>query len=131
MICAYVSPMGRSDVEAVYRCNVVRQAGLDVALEYLRVLPRARWSRPASGRIRGPGDFYEIRFVAELNQQRPIGFFGPEVNDFTILIWAIEKSRSFSPPNWQDSAMRRKKQILNGSATAKPLSIRDENSHVK
>jgi hypothetical protein len=49
----------------------------------------------------------KLIFKANGVQHRPLGFFGPNVREFTFLIWATERGGSFHPPNVLDTALRR------------------------
>jgi hypothetical protein len=46
--------------------------------------------------LTGQGGLSEIRFKADGVQQRPLGFRSNE-NEFTLLLWATEKSNRFVP----------------------------------
>lgn len=85
------------------------QAAFDAEVNYLRKVGREDWRRPRAAKLtRGKKtdfrDYYEIRFMADNVQQRPIGYFGPGKNDFTILIWAHEKGNSIVPTKWRTQA---------------------------
>jgi len=95
------------------------QAEFDVALSYLREQPPAQWVRPSFGTLRGKcAGLEEIRFKANKIQHRPIGFFGPEGMQFTLLLCATEKDRKFIPPSTCDTAQRRKAIVLNNKGRA-------------
>lgn len=84
-------------------------AAFDVEVNYLRKLPKTEWRRPSAAKLtKGKKndfrDYYEIRFKADNVQQRPIGYFGPGENEFTILIWAHEKGNSIVPGQWRTQA---------------------------
>src|SRR5262245_30323025 len=104
-IKCYVSEAGRNEVqEHLDGSTATLQAELMVAIEYLSDQPRQNWTRPKAAKLTAGKkefrDYFEIRFFAENTQQRPIGYFGPGENEFTILIWAIEKGRKFFPKEW-------------------------------
>lgn len=71
-------------------------------------------------------DYYEIRFQADKVQQRPIGYFGPKSNEFTILLWATEKGNRLLPVGWFDVAERRRLQIENGECDAPILVLKED-----
>ena len=95
------------------------QAEFDVALSYLREQPPAQWVRPSFGTLTGEcAGLGEIRFKANKVQHRPIGFFGPERMQFTLLLCAIEKGRKFIPKNTCDTAQKRKTIVLKNKERA-------------
>ena len=72
------------------------------------------WSRPngfdrLSGKYRELG---KLRFKADRIQQRPLGFFGPEKNEFTLLVWATERDGDYHPPDVRETALKRMKEVL-------------------
>lgn len=128
-IRCYSASSGKNEVQGTYDKGADDlRAGLSVALEYLRMQDRQDWARPKAARLdknKTFRDYYEIRFKAGNLQQRPIGYFGPGSNDFTILIWATEKGNKLLPPTWFDIAERRRKQIESGECDA-PFLILEE-----
>ena len=95
------------------------QAEFDVALSYLREQPPAQWVRPSFGTLTGKcAGLGEIRFKANKVQYRPIGFFGPERMQFTLLLCAIEKGGKFIPKNTCDTAQKRKAIVLKNKERA-------------
>jgi hypothetical protein len=101
------------------------QAEFDVHWEFLRVRPRSEWKRPKAHKLepehkRGYRDFFEFRFFAAKKQQRPLGFFGPGADEFTLLIWAIEKGSTFDPPEAVATCEKRLAAINAGAAKVKP-----------
>lgn len=125
-ILCYVSHSGRNEIQKKYDASTPTvQAGLTVSLEYLRIRAKPDWQRPAAAKLTKCSkfrDFYEIRFFAENTQQRPIGYFGPGENDFTILVWAIEKGRLI-PEGWCDEAYAKMQKIQSGSFSVTKLLI--------
>jgi hypothetical protein len=86
---------------------------LDLLMTHLLQQPRDNWIRPHYDTLRdGVG---EIRFKVNRIQHRPIGFFGPERNDFTFLLFAT-KSAEFYPRNAIDVAVALKTRVENGTA---------------
>jgi len=109
--------------------NEELKANLENALEYLICLERSEWIRPRAHRMTKCDefrDFFEIRFKANNVQQRPIGYFGPGANDFTILIWATEKGNKLIPEEWCSIANRRRLEIIEGKAKAEKLKFSHE-----
>jgi hypothetical protein len=124
-IKAYVTDSGHSDVLKTYEDGTDDlQAGLDVELSYLVVRPRTEWRRPHVAKLAKNvdyKDFYEIRFFADRVQQRPIGFFGPNADDFTIVLWATEKGDKLIPKAWNAISNSRRTEIENNTALAVEL----------
>ncbi|MFO1100470.1 MAG: type II toxin-antitoxin system RelE/ParE family toxin [Xanthobacteraceae bacterium] len=88
------------------------RAALDVALEFLEQRARDEWRRPAfdllSGKMAGIG---EIRLKVD-KEYRILGFFGPNQSEFTMLIGASKKGRSYDPRDALGTALARRKEIL-------------------
>jgi hypothetical protein len=49
----------------------------------------------------------EIRFVTNKVQYRPVGYFGPNTRQFTLLIGCSKKGRVYKPPDAFDTALKR------------------------
>jgi hypothetical protein len=86
-------------------------------LNGLRDQPIEGWTRPAGfdrllGKYRELG---KLRFKVRNVQHRPLGFFGPAENEFSLLIWATERDGAFSPPDVRDTALQRRKAIIEGT----------------
>ena len=61
---------------------------------------------------------YEIRFKYKQIQYRPLGFFGPNANDFTFLVPATEQGDKFKPKDAIKMAEERRINILKGLGDA-------------
>ncbi len=126
-IKCYVSPGGKNEIQNTYDSgNDDLKVELEVELEYLSVRDRELWLRPHAAKLSKCSefrDFFEIRLFANQVQQRPIGFFGPGQNEFTILLWAIEKGGELKPQEWCKKANRRRLQLIDGETIAKPLEL--------
>lgn len=123
----YLSNTQHSDVLKKYNdASAAVQAGFDVQLEYLMVRPRTEWRRPEVAKLNNKvayKDFFEIRFFADRVQHRPIGFFGPNEDDFTIVLWAIEKGDQLIPKSWNKISNTRREEIKSKVATAVEFDI--------
>jgi hypothetical protein len=83
-------------------------ARLDMRMIYLRQLPRENWVRPYYDTLRdGVG---EVRFEINRINYRPLGYFGPNRDEFTFLFFCKKKSQ-FEPRNAIDIAASRRKLI--------------------
>jgi hypothetical protein len=108
----YVSPNGRDMIADWYgRQTEQVQAAFDVAREYLVQRTRDEWRRPdfdlLSGNMREIG---EIRLKVD-KQYRILGFFGPGRSEFTLLIGASKKGKTYNPVGTLDSALERMAQV--------------------
>lgn len=85
---------------------------MDVALEFLAQRPRDEWRRPEfdllSGKIRVLG---EIRLKVD-KQYRILGFFGPRPSEFTMLVGASKKGRTYDPRAALETALARRAEVL-------------------
>lgn len=54
----------------------------------------------------------EIKFFIGNKQYRPLGCYGPEKGEFTLLIGAEEKGDRFKPINAPEKAVKRRKLVL-------------------
>ena len=127
-IKCYVNARNENEIQATYDNGSDNlQAELMVAIEFLKVRGREDWRRPRAAQLSKCNDFkdfFEIRLFADKVQQRPIGYFGPGRNDFTILLWATEKGNQLIPADWCQIANRRRMKIAGGVAKiCKPLKL--------
>lgn len=126
-ILCHHSAGGHSEVQECYdAASAALQASFLVAVEYLQEQPRQNWVRPKAAKLQKGGkadfkEYFEIRFKCENVQQRPIGYFGPKENQFTILIWATEKGGKIRPTTWKTVADNRRIAIENGEDCAKDI----------
>ncbi len=125
----YETLNGKKEVQSTFDSGSDElKANCLLAIEYLQVREKQDWTNPrnyAAKLTAGEGyrDFYEIRFKADKVMQRPIGYFGPGVNEFTILIWATEKGGKILPEGWRKKAERLRLQIEGKTAYAKPFKL--------
>lgn len=66
-------------------------------------------------------DIGEVRFKAGRVEQRPLGFFGPNPGEFTLLFWAVEKNDQLKPRGACDSAQARRRDAIR---------LPDERTHI-
>jgi hypothetical protein len=95
-------------------------------IRYLTNTPRNAWVSPEAKRLKGFKDIYEIRFFSDRQQFRPLGFFCPNCDDFTILIWAAKKGAIYDPAQAIETSDSRRKKILSGEGCCMPLKILGE-----
>lgn len=83
------------------------RAVFDARLDHLKQQPRNGWSMPHFRLLHGPcAGLGEIRFNARRVQYRPLGFFGPGPNEFTLLVGAIEKGGEIRPTSACAAALK-------------------------
>ena len=123
----YVSETGRGEVQKhIDALDVEAAEFFRAAVRWLAPMPASEWHEPKAKKLHGYKELYEIRFKANGVQQRPIGFFGPESNQFTILIWATHKQRVYKPAEALDTADRRRKAVVTKTAGSTPLQVDGE-----
>lgn len=92
----FVEGNGSSDlVEWHKNLDEEGKAKFAVRMEYLCACPSESWSLPYCRPL--DDGISEIRFKDRRVQQRPLGYFGPNIKEFTFLISAIEKGGKFVP----------------------------------
>ncbi|WP_313035661.1 type II toxin-antitoxin system RelE/ParE family toxin [Massilia alkalitolerans] len=120
----YVSPTGRAEVQdEIDALEVEVSIGFQVRIRYLATTPKNDWKKPHARKLQGVKDVYEIRFKANGVEFRPLGYFGPNEGEFTILIWAYKKQDIYDPANAIKSADKRRKQIVEGKGECTDLQI--------
>jgi hypothetical protein len=86
------------------------RAKMDRYFAYLATLKF--WGPPDCKKLKGYDHIFEIRIKWNKIQYRPLGCYGPEGGDFTLLIGAIEKSTGvFEPRRAPEIAQERCKLI--------------------
>jgi len=95
------------------------------ALDYLVDQPREMWTRPKAHKMRpendGFRDYFEVRYKACQVPQRPIGYFFIDDDEFTFLIWAIEKGDKFVPSEWWKTCQNRREDLRIGPTTHRDI----------
>ncbi|WP_407119031.1 hypothetical protein [Bradyrhizobium sp. LMG 9283] len=102
-----------SDVRRAYEDGSPKLKAIALSrLRILATLPRREWHEGYFKKLSGNCDgLWEIRFLAENVQQRPLGFHITET-EFVILLWAREKGGKFVPKAACEIALRRKAELL-------------------
>ena len=109
-----MSARGEEEVSAWYDAQSPKiQAAFDQRIRALMQMQLQEWRDPYTKKLKGDGSgLIEIRFFKDNVQYRPLGFFGPNRGEFTILICAIEQGDEFVPRNAIARAQRRKREVL-------------------
>lgn len=111
---SYVNQQGKVLIREWYsgQSDAV-QGTFDNRLKHLRVTKPQNWRRPLVEKLSGKCDgLVEIRFKADNVQHRPLGFYGPNSLEFTIVYFATEKGGKFIPKEACEIALERKKEVL-------------------
>lgn len=98
--------------------DIDAQAEFDNLLIELAATPRASWGMPDFKPL-GAGIF-ELRFKSGGKQYRPLGYDGPDRNQFTILIGAYKKMQRWTPTDARNTAVKRRKEIKDGIRKVRP-----------
>ena len=112
---------GRDVIDDWYNALPVKaQAKFRTLLEHLRDMPLP-WplvlSKPLEQGIS------ELRFQANKILHRPLGFFGPDTGEFTLVMPAREQGDEFIPRNALQTAIERKNIVLNDKQRAHECNI--------
>lgn len=87
------------------------KARFDNILDYLEITKILSGTSYVK-QLRGYDGIYEIRFIVNNIQYRPLGCYGPERKTFVLLIGAIEQGDSFIPKTAPWKAAKRKSKIF-------------------
>jgi hypothetical protein len=108
----YLDARGKNVVhEWIISLPFAAQAKIDSILLILQA--RKVWPPQYVSALRGYDQIQEIRVVSGGVQYRPLGCYGPERRDFTLLIGSIEKGDKLPKGDCQ-TAVERRKAILSG-----------------
>lgn len=122
----YVSQSGRNNVQK--SVDALAPAVLQhfaARVRYLANTMKVDWHEPQAKKLSGTEGIYEIRFKSAI-QYRPLGFFGPGPDEFTILVWASKKGSVWTPAEAIETAAHRKKAILKGEGSCVALEVDGE-----
>jgi hypothetical protein len=92
--------------------NVKEQARFDKLLEHFRDNEQTEWGGNYFKPLSGYDGIFEIRFEVQNILWRPLGFFGPNRSEFTILVGAREKGDAFIPKSAPNTALKRRDIVL-------------------
>ncbi len=94
------------------KLNVRKQvkATLKAKLDIHQHLPELR--EPVFKPLQGYDKIFEIRFKASRTEWRPLGCYGPERREFTLLVGAKEQNNRFVPRSAPDTAITRETLIM-------------------
>ena len=90
---------------------VQAQVKIDTRIRYLDATPI--WPPHYVSDRKDCVKIYELRIVSSGVQYRPLGYFGPQPREFTLLMGAIEKGGRLEPRDFCTIATRRRG-IVNG-----------------
>lgn len=89
------------------------RARLDAILRHMGITKD--WTRtPYFSPLTGYRGIYEIKFIVQNTQYRPLGCYGLGKNEFTILIGAWEIGDRFEPLDAPEMALTRRQEVFEG-----------------
>jgi hypothetical protein len=94
------------------------QAKFDKILDFLRDNPNNLWPSEWFKPLTGYDGIFEIRYKIRNILYRPLGFFGPNKEEFTFLVPAREQGNILIPRDAPALAVERRKMIERGEAKA-------------
>ena len=92
---------------------------------YLKNTPVRDWKNAGVKKIKNH-HIFEIKLKAINTEHRPLGYFGPGKNEFTILEWAIHKQDIYDPHDAFETASSRRTLVEKRLASCVPLKIDGE-----
>ena len=124
----YVQQTGKTEVQKdIDRLGEAGLARFRAQVKYLAATTGMKdWSEPKAKKLKGGSGLYEIKFQANNNATRAIGFFGPDSDEFTILIICNHKGNVYKPADAIQTAAARKQHVLKNIARRDPLQIDGE-----
>jgi hypothetical protein len=115
----FLSENGRDIFKEWYeQLPVGAQAKFDAILEYLRDTPHTQWSTAVVLPLSEAEGIFEIRVKIRNVLYRPLGCFGPDRGEFTLLVPAREHGNRFEPRNAIALAEARRTLVLNDKGRA-------------
>lgn len=87
------------------------QAAIDTRILIMKSLDKLQWSQKWISSYTGYAKLFELRIPHNKVQYRPLGCYGPDQREFTILIGAIERN-SRIPKSTLKVAMSRMQLVL-------------------
>ena len=110
------------------KLGVKGEAACDERVRYLREQEPSMWRDPYAKKLSGSRDddcrnLYEIRFKANNVQQRPMGYFGPRDNEFTVVVWVTHKGSQYSTTEFCRIAKERWGAVCSGAAKTSEVEI--------
>lgn len=87
---------------------------IEKRLQYLSQVKKLSSEPQYMKPYKGYDDIFEIRIVCDGTQYRPLCCYGPEPEEVTLLIGAVEKDWALEPAKAADVAVARKNLILSG-----------------
>lgn len=124
----HVSASGREDVQGeVNRYDDYSREHFSAAVRHLAVSSKNEWNEPHGKKLKGEDPLYEIRFKANRCATRAIGYFDDDGETFVITNICTHKHNVYKPHDAFGTAHKRRKQILDGTASTIPLQVDGEN----
>jgi len=108
----YVSQSGKNEIADWVR-NELSVKGVEkfeARLDYLGAVENHEWKKPYFYPLTDCVGISEIRFLADKKEHRVFGFFGPEQNEYTMVLGWIKKNGDYG--HQCKIAIQRMKRIL-------------------
>lgn len=110
----YYSEAGTNLIEKWYgRLPEDAQAEFDILLDYLSITHSWTDLKQVKALTGKHSGLIELRFSSANVQYRPVGFFGPEKGEFTLVLGCQKKQAVYDPPDAFDTAADRKRLYFN------------------
>lgn len=107
-ILDYLAADGTNEIRSwLDRLPTAAQVRIDARIGYLQIT--RVWPPQYISARRDCQGIYELKIVSSGVQYRPLGFYGPERREFTLLMGAIEKGGRVEPRDFCDIALERRK----------------------
>jgi hypothetical protein len=109
----YVGADGNNEIRAwIDSLPIAAQVKIDTIIRHLEA--KVIWPPQYVSDRKDCAEIYELRIVSSGVQYRPLGYFGPQRREFTILLGAVEKGGELEPRAFCIIATRRRG-IANGN----------------
>jgi hypothetical protein len=107
----YLSHRGSNEIrEWIDSLPMNAQVKIDRRISYLEAT--RNFEPQYVSALKGYDGIYELRIACSGVQYRPLGFYGPERGEFTILIGAVEKDGKLEPRNAAEVAQKRREEVV-------------------
>lgn len=113
----FVSARGENLIAAWLRMLPIA-ARVEISTSITLLEQTERLDRPQVGLLRNECEgLLELRVKVNNVQYRPIGYYGPQQREITLLVGAVEKGRKFVPPTACSIAFSRIQLLKEGRAS--------------
>jgi len=113
----FINDNGKDEIEE-WKNNRTQeeQASMDTFIRNLERMEKLTY--PYVRQLKGFKEkIYELRISVGKVELRPLGCYGPQRREFTLLVGSIEKNNKFEPKSAPSKAIERKRLIYDGRHT--------------